>query len=500
MNKKIKKICSIIICFCIILLTNKVYSWTYPDEYEYEKWGESKGIDYINYSLEGVSSNLSYQKKKEREELGSRNVYIELKLKSLPEEGTKETYYIDLKLYPQVIGYGWDWDQDTYIGDKKSIKGDTLEKYNLRQREKGYDGAFDDFTFKLTENSYVSEYGARNDPANDKPIYIRITFNSDAYKNSPEIYVRGYHENVLIVKFIDNSAELIEEANKENESDYRKTTNETLTSKGYRLVTGLGEGNYGAVSKAKAWMRKQGLVLEEKINSSGINFKDYTVDGVIEKLNKADVYFKDVTFAKDKISSGKLMEEAYIAGKNWDYPEVESEGKYTVHYDFIYSDMNSGLYYKLIIDKAGETTNEDSNAQVNSELGDQLQTNQGIYEASKKRILKFANGEDSRDPVNFTDVLQDISKYEVTESLEADDAQKAEEKIGKVLSVITNIGMVLSVIMPAILGVKYMLGSVEEKAEYKKDMIPYFVGAVLLFSICTIVKIVKVIGEEINKI
>ena len=33
-----------------------------------------------------------------------------------------------------------------------------------------------------------------------------------------------------------------------------------------------------------------------------------------------------------------------------------------------------------------------------------------------------------------------------------------------------------------VLGVRYMMGSAEEKAEYKKVMIPYLIGAVLLFA------------------
>ena len=52
---------------------------------------------------------------------------------------------------------------------------------------------------------------------------------------------------------------------------------------------------------------------------------------------------------------------------------------------------------------------------------------------------------------------------------------------GRILSAITTAGIVLSVIMLAVLGVKYMMGSAEEKAEYKKSMMPYLVGAVLIF-------------------
>ncbi len=57
---------------------------------------------------------------------------------------------------------------------------------------------------------------------------------------------------------------------------------------------------------------------------------------------------------------------------------------------------------------------------------------------------------------------------------------------GKILSAITTVGIVLSVIMLAVLGVKYMMGSAEEKAEYKKSMMPYLIGAVLIFAASTI--------------
>lgn len=47
---------------------------------------------------------------------------------------------------------------------------------------------------------------------------------------------------------------------------------------------------------------------------------------------------------------------------------------------------------------------------------------------------------------------------------------------------IRTIGEVVAVIMLLIIGIKYILGSVEEKAEYKQTMWPYILGAVLIFS------------------
>ena len=52
----------------------------------------------------------------------------------------------------------------------------------------------------------------------------------------------------------------------------------------------------------------------------------------------------------------------------------------------------------------------------------------------------------------------------------------------KIITVISTIGSIVSVIVLVILGIKYMLGSVEEKAEYKKTLLPYVIGAGLVFA------------------
>ena len=56
--------------------------------------------------------------------------------------------------------------------------------------------------------------------------------------------------------------------------------------------------------------------------------------------------------------------------------------------------------------------------------------------------------------------------------------------------VVTTIGMVASVVVLVVLGIKYMLGSAEEKAEYKKTLLPYVIGAVLVFAAATIASMV----------
>ena len=69
------------------------------------------------------------------------------------------------------------------------------------------------------------------------------------------------------------------------------------------------------------------------------------------------------------------------------------------------------------------------------------------------------------------------------------DPEKGSTNVGSIntigndiIRIVQAVGIVASVIIIAVLGIKYMMGSAEEKAEYKKTMIPYIVGAVLLFA------------------
>jgi len=97
---------------------------------------------------------------------------------------------------------------------------------------------------------------------------------------------------------------------------------------------------------------------------------------------------------------------------------------------------------------------------------------------------------------NFTDVLGNVNAYRPSNTIGG--TSQLVDKTSIILTAITNVGMIVSVLIPAILGIKYMIGSIEEKAEYKKDMIPYLVGACLLFGVCTFVKILQSIGNSFN--
>lgn len=70
-------------------------------------------------------------------------------------------------------------------------------------------------------------------------------------------------------------------------------------------------------------------------------------------------------------------------------------------------------------------------------------------------------------------------------------------KVNNVVGVFRLVGSIVSVIVLVALGIKYMFGSVEERAEYKETMRPYLIGAILVFGIANVTSILYDIGIDI---
>lgn len=60
----------------------------------------------------------------------------------------------------------------------------------------------------------------------------------------------------------------------------------------------------------------------------------------------------------------------------------------------------------------------------------------------------------------------------------------------EIIAFIRNLALVLGVVMLSILGIKYMLGSAEEKASYKKTLIPLVVGIIVVMAASTLVSMI----------
>lgn len=69
-------------------------------------------------------------------------------------------------------------------------------------------------------------------------------------------------------------------------------------------------------------------------------------------------------------------------------------------------------------------------------------------------------------------------------------------KISFLLSWIRLIGVGISLIVIIIIGIKYILGSPEEKSQYKKTLIPYIVGFAMLLATSVVINLIASLAQE----
>lgn len=65
---------------------------------------------------------------------------------------------------------------------------------------------------------------------------------------------------------------------------------------------------------------------------------------------------------------------------------------------------------------------------------------------------------------------------------------------GTIINWIWGISIIVAVIVVMVIGLKFIIGSTQEKAEYKKSLIPLVVGVVLVVFATTLVKFLFSIG------
>lgn len=78
------------------------------------------------------------------------------------------------------------------------------------------------------------------------------------------------------------------------------------------------------------------------------------------------------------------------------------------------------------------------------------------------------------------------------------DDSNVQNKVNIIIGAIKYGGSIISVVALLVIGIKYMLGSIEEKAEYKKTMIPYLIGIILLFAGSQIVSVIYNVSQGLG--
>jgi len=95
-------------------------------------------------------------------------------------------------------------------------------------------------------------------------------------------------------------------------------------------------------------------------------------------------------------------------------------------------------------------------------------------------------------------VLPVFASVQNPKSIDGSNVSSFDNIMKTILGAVQAVGSFAAVIVLVVVGIRYMTGSVEEKAEYKKTMIPYVVGAVLVFAASNVAAIIYNLKDQIG--
>lgn len=110
--------------------------------------------------------------------------------------------------------------------------------------------------------------------------------------------------------------------------------------------------------------------------------------------------------------------------------------------------------------------------------------------------IAFASG--SGDSKSGGDIGTVIDQINTSANEKINDDSGVANLGGQIVGIIQVVGIVVAVVILLVLGIKYMTGSAQEKAEYKKTMIPYIIGAILIFAASTVVNVIFNLATSIQ--
>ena len=120
-------------------------------------------------------------------------------------------------------------------------------------------------------------------------------------------------------------------------------------------------------------------------------------------------------------------------------------------------------------------------------------------------VQAFSFGEIFETGENFIETGENAYlqiENEIERENEKNKEQQRDEKLKEISSAIYNtllgIGITLSVVVGAILGIKFMISSVDEKAQIKEALVAYVAGCVVIFGAFGIWKLVITLGNSLN--
>ena len=166
--------------------------------------------------------------------------------------------------------------------------------------------------------------------------------------------------------------------------------------------------------------------------------------------------------------------------------EMEESGDYT---DEELEEYEATLesYRNQLLEGAGEDQEEeDDNHQELEEHRDQT-----TYYAPNLTTSDTDSGQSLDDMINDGDAFIGHSDTDVLNT------QELQDGVSTLYNIFLEVGVAAAVIIGLIIGIKFMIGSVEEKAEIKKLLWPYAIGCFVVFGAFGIWKIVLEIMQSV---
>lgn len=225
---------------------------------------------------------------------------------------------------------------------------------------------------------------------------------------------------------------------------------------------------------------------QDFLNSINIKVTNENVQEILSKNGIDDIASYDEISATWKFE----MQMTIYVWKNGN--------KYSFSIDVEKGTCLSGYVNKKGIDinaqegaaKSGDApSNESHNVEVEAER--QKEEESKTDKLSGPRFINSINGSgtSAQNPVRDPDAYKPSEDMGNTSEI---------QKVGiTLLKAVRTLGIIFAVIALMIYGVRYMFGSLEEKAEYKETMIPWVVGSLLLVIGTTIIQYIYTIASQI---
>lgn len=241
------------------------------------------------------------------------------------------------------------------------------------------------------------------------------------------------------------------------------------------------------------------VVIMNRKSLSGESLEDALKrDGII-----SEVYNSDGTVNKEESSNSSPTKEDFL---NYTYSDIK---KYLNDSNNVYWGGSKGdeKRYKGIDDNSNlsesdkqEIRNKWAKVYVDekatdSNVEDYLKTEIKAYKA--ERYYRDPNVTTSTTDAGVDDVISDGDSFIGLGKEDRIDVSNLRTFSRNIYNILLTIGIAVAVISGSIIGIKYMLGSVEEKADIKSLLIPYIAGCVIIFGSFAIWKLVVTILQGV---